>query len=269
MTDSAKNFEWWLWEDNAEQALKSTGGTLTIEQTARRLGMSGDEVLERIKARSILSVPIPDMHEDHYVIPAFQFQDDCHLPGFHDLWDRLDPGCRVERICQFFVHEIFPATGERIVDVLQRNPCIEILQALDAQADAFKEWCTQSLLDDRRTTYSAFDPCLDALKNNDPRSTSEVLQSQVQPVVDPAPAKGVGEHLKSMLRRVGLAACSAIFITVALALGGILFPWMLAHVVLSRFSIDLLGVLFYMFIGSGVVFVLYVALLVSWWVGWL
>ena len=269
MIDCAKDFEWWIWEDNADQALKPTGGTLTIQQTAKRLRMSEDEVQDRIEARSILSVPIPDMHEDHILIPAFQFQGEYHPPGFHDLWDRLDPGCRVERICQFFVHEIFPATGERVIDVLRQNPCAEILQALDAQADAFKLWCTQSELDDRKTTYCAFDPCLESIKDNDPRSASKVLELQSLLQVEQKPPKGAREGLLALLRRLGLWVCSAILMVVCLALGGILFPWMLAHVVLNRFSIDLLGILFYMFIGSGVVFVLYIALLVSWWVGWL
>jgi len=277
MTECAKAFEWWPWEDNVDTALQSVGGTLTVEQTAKILGMSNQEVKARIEERSILSITIVDMSSEFIMIPAFQFAGVTHVPHFHDLWDRLDPGCRVERICQFFAHETFAETGLRIIDVLRKCPSADVVQAIVLQADAFKAWCTQSEVDHRKTFCFTSDRSLSAIKNNMVDYPGE------QPVeASPQPEQAAGRlrvvlgklmspnawKVGALLKDLVLMPLEWLWVVLLLAVGGLLFPVLLAKWWKHRSWLVLTDILVFMFIGSGVVFALYVAMIIGWCVGW-
>lgn len=277
MNDSAKAFEWWPWEDNVDTALQSVGGTLTVEQTAKMLGMSKLEVKARIEERSILSITIVDMSSEFIMIPAFQFMGGSHVPNFHDLWDRLDPGCRVERICQFFVHETFADTGLRIIDLLRHSPPADVLQALALQADVFKAWCAQSEVDHRKTFCFSSDPSLLAIPNN----TVDYVNDQLVEVPEklaqaPWSLKALKDRLLGItatkagtfLKDVMMMPLEWAWMLILLAVGGVLFPVLVAKWWKHRSWLVLTDILFFMFIGSGVVFTLYVALIIGWYLGW-
>ncbi|AYG47787.1 hypothetical protein DV532_26235 (plasmid) [Pseudomonas sp. Leaf58] len=278
MTKSAKMFEWWLWEDNADTALEPVGGTLTVEQTAKMLGMSNLEVRVRIEERSILSIMIADLNSESILIPAFQFVGAAHVPHFHDLWDRLDPGCRVERICQFFAHETFADTGMRIIDVLRNRPSADVLQEIVLQADAFKDWCTQSEVDHRKTFCITSDPSLLAIKNNTVAYPGEQLV-EASPQTQQATGRlraVLGKLMGPNARKVGalvkdlvLMPLEWFWVVLLLAVGGLVFPVLLTKWWKHRSWLVLTDILVFMFIGSGVVFALYVAMIMGWCVGWL
>ncbi|MDT8925117.1 hypothetical protein RBE51_20205 [Pseudomonas taiwanensis] len=277
MTERAKEFEWWLWEDNVYTALEPVGGTFSLGGVAKLLGMSKQEVEARIEERSILSITIVDMNSESIMIPAFQFAGATHVPHFHDLWDRLDPGCRVERICQFFAQETFADTGVRIIDVLRTSPSADVVQAIVVQADAFKTWCTQSEVDHRKTFCFTSDRSLSAIKNNMVDYPGE------QPVEAPPQEEQAAGRFRAVLgklmspnaRKVGaflkdlvLMPLEWLWVVLLLAVGGLLFPVLLAKWWKHRSWLVLTDILVFMFIGSGVVFALYVAMIVGWCVGW-
>lgn len=98
--------------------LKSTGGALSPDKACSLLGMSQDELKQRIIDRSILGILV---HLDLY-IPAFQFEGAFHIPMFHEVWDVLQQNCSPLEICAFFVAESLEAGGSCIRDVLHQNP---------------------------------------------------------------------------------------------------------------------------------------------------
>jgi hypothetical protein len=133
-------FDWWLWAENAEEALKDVGGTLMVKQACDLLCMPYDELKARLDERSILFYEVPEMYgEGEILIPAFQFQGTFHIPGFHEVWDILIDGCDTPRVCQFFTHETLVENGRSIRDVLCANPTDDELMAIKQKAEAFAE----------------------------------------------------------------------------------------------------------------------------------
>lgn len=135
-----EKFDWWLWAENAEEALKEAGGVLTLKQTCDLLDMPYDELRARLGERSILFYEVPEMYgEGELIIPAFQFQGAFHIPGFHELWDVLINGCATPRVCQFFTQETLVENGRSIRDLLCSNPTDDVLVAIKQRAEEFAE----------------------------------------------------------------------------------------------------------------------------------
>jgi hypothetical protein len=233
------------------KALLPTGSVLSVNQAAAQLGLSEAEVEERIADRSLLGIEILDLYNSWYVIPVFQFDGVNHIPGFHDLWDRLDPECRVERICQFFSHEKFADSGQCIASVLRTKPSEEVIQAIHTQADEFKLWCAENLNDIEMSGQEM--PYAVGPDGFDDMVTSTVVTSSKHWV-----SQGVS-LLLAVLKLFGALA----FVGIA----GFFFP-LIAYAVFKRkqwvFLTDLGGVAF---LGSAVAFAGYVGLGACAWLG--
>ncbi|WP_410951134.1 hypothetical protein [Pseudomonas sp. S1(2024)] len=274
MTECAKDFECWLWAGDVYTALEPVGGTFTPEGVAQLLGMSNMEVVERIEERSILPIRIVDMNSGSILIPAFQFAGTTHVPHFHDVWDRLDPGCRVERICQFFAHETFADTGVRIIDVLRKCPSTEVVQAIVEQADAFKAWCAQSDIDHRQTFCFTSDRILSAIKNNTIAYVDEQLVEVPEQTRDGfrvVRGELVGTtawKVKGFLKSLVIMTLECVCMVLELVLGGLLFPIYVMKCWELRSLLVRTKMLVFMFIGRGVLFILYIALIIGWCAGW-
>jgi hypothetical protein len=133
-------FNFWLWSENADDALKSVGGTLSLLQAGAYLDMPQGELRARLDERSILFFDEPEMYGEGLIaIPAFQFQGKFHIPLFHELWDILANSCRTERICQFFAHETLEKNGLCIRDLLCSKPSENELHAIRQKAEEFAE----------------------------------------------------------------------------------------------------------------------------------
>jgi predicted HTH domain antitoxin len=122
----------------AYEVLKETGGVLNLTKASEFLGMSQDELMERLSDRSIFSIFI---HLDLY-IPLFQFEGKNHIPDFHDLWDALSENCSSWEICQFFVKEKLNADGECIRNLLCSRPNARVMKEITVKAKEFRkaEW---------------------------------------------------------------------------------------------------------------------------------
>lgn len=115
--------------------LSDSGGMLGLEKAGELLGMSRDEITQRIIDRSILGFLV---HVDLYV-PAFQFIGRSHIKSFHDIWDVLHGNFSPIEVCQFFVKETVGEGGPYVYEVLQQDASVDLITLIMAKAHNFRK----------------------------------------------------------------------------------------------------------------------------------
>lgn len=100
-----------------ERIAQAEGGTLTVEQAARLLGISRQAVDKRRRAGRMLALPIGN---HRYAYPAWQFGQGGVLAGLRETLDELDAGDPWTRAA-FFLGENAYLDGARPLDRLREG----------------------------------------------------------------------------------------------------------------------------------------------------